>query len=96
MHRPEPMSEPNNLPPPTSYLFSFLAKKCDELGAEYVFTIDGSDCNIANAVVSSTRSKDQKIAALYSMQSVRMNDKKPAGYCETMRDNLNTLKEALN
>lgn len=75
---------------------SFLAKKCDELGAEYVFTIDGSDCNIANAVVSSTRSKDQKIAALYSMQSVRMNDKKPAGYCETMRDNLNTLKEALN
>lgn len=75
---------------------SFLAKKCDELGAEYIFTIDGSDCNIANAVVSSTRSKDQKIATLYSMQSVRMNDKKPAGYCESMQDNLNTLKEALN
>lgn len=76
---------------------TFLANKCDELGAEYIFTIDGSNCNIANAIVSSTKTKSQKVLTLNSMQTIKMtNDKKPAGYCELMTDNLNTLKEALN
>ena len=76
---------------------TFLANKCDELGAEYIFTIDGSNCNIANAIVSSTKTKSQKVLTLNSMQTIKMtDDKKPAGYCELMTDNLNTLKEALN
>ncbi|MBR5164858.1 MAG: zinc ABC transporter substrate-binding protein [Ruminococcus sp.] len=76
---------------------TFLANKCDELDAEYIFTIDGSNCNIANAIVSSTKTKSQKVLTLNSMQTIKMiDDKKPAGYCELMTDNLNTLKEALN
>ncbi len=76
---------------------TFLANKCDELGAEYVFTIDGSDCNIANAIVSSTKSKSQKILTLDSMQNVKINDKtEPADYISVMKKNYDTLKEALN
>lgn len=76
---------------------TFLAGKCDELGAEYVFTIDGSDCSIADAVIASTKSKSQKVLTLNSMQSVKAADGKPApSYIELMTDNLNTLKEALN
>ena len=76
---------------------TFLANKCDELNSEYVYTIDGSDCSIANAIVSSTKSKSQKVLTLDSMQNVKMNDKTvPVDYISVMKKNYDTLKEALN
>ncbi len=75
---------------------TFLAKKCDELGAEYVFTIDESNCNIADAVIANTQSKSQEILTLYSMQNVKITDnKQPAGYCDLMAKNLKILEKAL-
>lgn len=76
---------------------TFLANKCDELGAEYVFTIDGSDCNIANAIISSTKSKSQKVLTLDSLQNVKLSDKtETEDYISAMKKNYDTLKEALN
>lgn len=75
---------------------AFLADKVDELGAEYIFTIEGSDCTIADAIIANTKSKNVKTAVLYSIQSVRETDKVSAGYYSFMEENYNVLKEALN
>ena len=75
---------------------AFLADKADELNADTIFTIEGSDCNIADAVVSNTKSKSQNIASLYSMQSVSESDKSVCSYYNFMERNYDTLKEALN
>lgn len=75
---------------------AFLADKADELNADTIFTIEGSDCNIADAVVSNTKSKSQNIASLYSMQSVSESDKSVCSYYNFMERNYDILKEALN
>ena len=73
----------------------FLAGKVDELGLPCVLTIDGSDQKIAKTIVQSTKSKDQKILTLDSMQSVTDDDiKAGASYLSIMEDNLKTLKAA--
>ena len=48
---------------------AFLAEKADELGAETIFTIEGSDKSIARSVIESS-SGDIEIAELDSVQSV--------------------------
>ena len=75
---------------------AFLADKADELGAGTIFTIEGSDCSIAKSVVSNTKSKDQKIVSLYSMQSVPEYDKADCSYFNFMKKNYDAIKEALN
>ncbi len=76
---------------------AFLAKKADELHLDTVFTIENADNAIANAVISSTESKNQKIAVLNSMQSVSTEDiASGASYLTIMENNLHVLKEALN
>ncbi len=76
---------------------AFLAKKLDELHLDTVFTIENADNAIANAVISSTESKNQQIAALNSMQSVNSDDiANGASYLTIMQNNLTVLKEALN
>ena len=75
---------------------AFLADKADELGAENIFTIEGSDCTIAEAIVSNTKSKNQKIVTLDSIQSVAKADIGAKGYYSIMSENYNILKEALN
>lgn len=75
---------------------SFLAKKVDQLGLRYVMTIDGSDHNIARAIIRNTKNKDRKILTLDSMQSVHASDiKKGKTYLGTMKSNLRILKKAL-
>lgn len=71
---------------------SFLSKKIDELSLKNVMTIEGTDHSIAETVIKSTETQDQKILTLDSMQSTTDKDAK---YLEIMKKNLEVLKEAL-
>ncbi|MBQ5336659.1 MAG: zinc ABC transporter substrate-binding protein [Oscillospiraceae bacterium] len=76
---------------------AFLAGKVDELSLESVMTIDGTDHRIADTVINSTKKRNQKILTLNSMQSVTSKDiENGADYLSLMKENLETLKEALN
>lgn len=75
----------------------FLAGKMDEHQLPAVCTIDGSNSNIADAVISNTADKNQKILKLNSMQSVRREDiDSNITYLSIMEENLAVLSEALN
>lgn len=76
---------------------TFLANKVDELQLPAVLTIEKSDQKIAKTIVENTKSKDQKILTLHSMQSVTKADQE-AGmtYLSLSEKNLETLKEALH
>ncbi|MCR5485441.1 MAG: metal ABC transporter substrate-binding protein [Clostridiales bacterium] len=74
----------------------FLAKKVDEFGLRVVYQIEGSDGSIAKTIIRNTKTKDQMILTLNSMQSVTAKDvENGADYLETMRENLTTLKQSL-
>ena len=75
----------------------FLSGKVDELGLKYIFKIEGSDGSIANTVKENTKSRDQKILTLDSLQSVTAKDVSDGvSYLDIMRVNLDALKTALN
>lgn len=75
---------------------SYLAGKVDELGLRTVFTIEGSDGEIAQTIVANTASKDQKILSLNSMQGVTRADvQKGETYLSVMAENLAVLKSGL-
>lgn len=74
----------------------FLADKVDELSLKCVMTIEGNDHRIAETVVQSTKTKDQKILSLDSMQSTTSKDiEEGLTYLDVMEKNLEVLKEAL-
>ncbi|MBR2834858.1 MAG: zinc ABC transporter substrate-binding protein [Coriobacteriales bacterium] len=74
----------------------FLAKKVDELSLHTVLTIEGSDHRIAETIVQNTRTKDQQILTMDSMQSVMAKDvANGATYLQIMEKNLTVLKDAL-
>ncbi len=76
---------------------SFLAGKVDELGLHYVIRIDGSDGSIADTVVNNTKTRNQEILVLDSMQNVvsrEMSD--DVTYLSVMEKNLEALRKALN
>ena len=76
---------------------SFLSGKVDELGLKAVLTIEGTDHRIAETIVNNTKTKDQKILVLDSMQSVTSKDAdEGTSYISIMEKNLSVLKEALN
>ena len=76
---------------------TFLAKKVDELSLKSVMTIEGDNHKIAETIVSNTKSKDQKILTLDSMQSTTSKDvENGTTYLSIMTDNLSVLYEALN
>lgn len=76
---------------------TFIADKTDELNIDTIFTIDGSDDKIANAIISGTESKNQKIACLDSIQSVTSEQiENGVTYISIMKSNLDILKEALS
>lgn len=71
-----------------------LAEKVDELNADTIFAIENSDCNIAEAIVSNTADKSQKIAILDSIQSVNKKQiEEGYTYKSAMENNYNILKE---
>lgn len=75
---------------------TFLAKKTDELDLHTVLITESSDGKIAKTVISNTKSKDQQILSLNSMQSVSSDDiKNGETYLSVMESNLETLKSAL-
>ncbi|MBQ8133809.1 MAG: zinc ABC transporter substrate-binding protein [Clostridia bacterium] len=75
----------------------FLANKADELGVDTIFTIENSDKKIAETIISNTKSKNQKIAELNSLQSVT-NEQIDSGttYLSVMQSNYDVLKDTLN
>ena len=76
---------------------TFLAGKLDELGLKTVLTIEKSDDRIAQTVIDNTKTKDQKILVLNSMQSITSDEiADGVTYLSVMEDNLGVLKEALN
>ncbi len=76
---------------------AFLAGKVDELGLPCVLTIDGSDGQVAKTVVSSTKTQDQNVLTLDSMQSVTTAQiEEGVSYLSIMKQNLEVLKTALN
>ncbi|MBQ6499586.1 MAG: zinc ABC transporter substrate-binding protein, partial [Ruminococcus sp.] len=74
----------------------FLADKVDELGLKTIMQIESSDGSIAKTIRDNTKSKDQEILTLDSMQSVtqkQVNDGET--YLNIMQSNLEVLKKAL-
>ena len=75
---------------------TFLAQKVDELGLRSVMTIEGTDHRIAETIVQSTKTKDQKILTLDSMQATTAKDvESGVSYLSIMENNLKALEEAL-
>lgn len=75
---------------------AFLAKKADELKADTIFTIEGSDKKIAQSIIGSTTDKNQTITTLDSIQSVTKDQiNSGTSYLSIMQKNYDVLKEVL-
>ncbi|MBQ1910809.1 MAG: zinc ABC transporter substrate-binding protein, partial [Erysipelotrichaceae bacterium] len=75
---------------------SFLTNKVDELGLSSIMTIESSDQKIAKTVKENSKTKDQQILAMDSMQSVTAKDVADGTtYLSIMEENLSVLKDAL-
>ncbi|MBO5164023.1 MAG: zinc ABC transporter substrate-binding protein [Ruminococcus sp.] len=73
---------------------TFLAEKADELNAPTIFTIENSDCTIADAVIANTKTRSQNIKVLDSIQSVNKKQiDEGATYLTIMKENYEILKE---
>lgn len=76
---------------------AFLAEKADELALSSIIYLDGTKPNIAKTISENTKSKDKKLVAFNSMQSITLDDvKRGASYISIMERNLEALREALN
>ncbi|MCR5330808.1 MAG: metal ABC transporter substrate-binding protein [Lachnospiraceae bacterium] len=74
----------------------FLAGKVNELELPVILTIDGSDGRIAETVRDNTKSRDQEILTLDSMQSVTQKDiSDGVTYISIMENNLKVLEKSL-
>ncbi|MBO4870015.1 MAG: zinc ABC transporter substrate-binding protein [Clostridia bacterium] len=74
----------------------FLAGKVDELGLCAIMQIESADGKLAATIRDTTKTKDQIILTLDSMQSTTSADVADgASYLSIMEKNLTTLKEAL-
>ena len=74
----------------------FLAKKVDELGLKSIVQIEGSKGDIAKTVKDNTKSKDQQIITIDSLQSVTKKDVDGGlTYLGEMEKNLGVIKDAL-
>lgn len=76
---------------------AFLSKKVDELNLHTILTIEKSDKKIAETIKKNSKSKNQKILEMNSIQSVSAREiKNGTNYIELMKQNLSVLKTALN
>ncbi len=75
---------------------AFLAEKLEELQLPAVITIEGADNKIAETVIQNTKSKNQTIVSLDSLQSVSKKDiEEGITYLSVMEKNLSVLKQVL-
>lgn len=76
---------------------TFLSKKVDEYGIPVILVIENSDQKIAETIVQNTKSKNQDILVMNSLQSITNSDiSKGSTYLKAMQDNLEILRRALN
>lgn len=76
---------------------TFLSGKADELELPAILAIEGSDRRIAQVIRQNTRSQDQEILTMNSLQSVTAKQIQGGfTYLGAMRDNLEALKKALS
>ncbi len=74
----------------------FLANKVDELGLHSILQIESADGSIANTIKENTKTKDQTILTMDSLQSATSKDVQAGtNYLSVMQSNLDVLKEAL-
>lgn len=74
----------------------FLARKVDELGLTSIMQIETSDGSIAETIKKNTKTGDQKILTIDSLQSVTAKDVESGStYLSVMEKNLEVLKDAL-
>ena len=74
----------------------FLAGKVDELGLGTILQIESADGSIARTVVENTKTKDQQILTLDSLQSVTASEVEAGTtYLSVMESNLEVLRQAL-
>ncbi|MBP3620282.1 MAG: zinc ABC transporter substrate-binding protein [Lachnospiraceae bacterium] len=75
---------------------AFLAGKMDELELPAVLVVEGSTTDLAKTVVESTKAKDYPILVMDSLQTVTKADMDGGkNYLDTMKSNLEILKQAL-
>ncbi len=75
---------------------TFLAKKCDELNLNSILTIEKSDKKIAKTISANTKSKNQEILEMDSLQSITKKEiESGRNYLSAMKNNLEVLKKAL-
>ena len=75
----------------------FLANKADELGLNAIIHIESSDGKIATTIKENTKTKDQKIIVLDSLQATTLMDReKGTNYISVMEKNLEAITEALS
>lgn len=73
-----------------------LIKEADEHNAKYIAVTETSDKALAETVISSTKTKDQKIITLNSMQSVTKTQiEKGTTYLSVMEENLDLIRTAI-
>ena len=76
---------------------TFLSKKVDELHLPVILTIENSDGRIAESIRTNTRTKNQQILVMNSLQSVTKEQLLDGiTYLKVMHENLSVLSEALN
>lgn len=74
----------------------FLSKKVDELGIKTILKIEGSPDKIAKTIRDNSKSKNQEILEMNSMQSVNLQTAgKDVTYIKIMETNLKNLATAL-
>ena len=75
---------------------AFLAKKVDELNLKTIFVLENRTHKIAETIRDNTKSKDQQILPLHSIQSISDLDlQNGVNYYILMQQNLEVLKRAL-
>ena len=74
-----------------------LTKEADEHNVKYIAVTESSDKALANTVILSTKSKNQKIVTLNSMQSISNKQiNNGATYISIMEQNIKQIKVALD
>ena len=75
----------------------FLAGKVDELGLPAVLTLETGDRRLAETVAENVKGGEPEILTMNSLQAAGLKDiENGASYLGIMRENLETLKQALN
>ncbi len=76
---------------------TFLSLKVDELSLPAVLTIEGKDHRIAETIVRNTKTKDQIILTMDSMQGTTAEDvRNGVTYLSIMEKNLEVMKSAIH